>query len=156
MLVRLRSINPKDGQLLREHLRQARGRRRIEEQDKPSQTPLGTLKLLSRATTVGKNIGELTRSLYEREGQVAVRRILGVLNYAKKYGAASCDEACELAMETGGGYHFVRKYLERKPAALGLLQIDPIIRQLTLYRDLIEQRELNTNPHTSSPANIPS
>lgn len=146
----VRLINPKDGQLLREHLRQARGRRRIEEQDKPSQTPLGTLKLLSRATTVGKHLGELARSLYEREGQVAVRRILGLLSYAKKYGAASCGEACELAMETGGGYHFVRKYLERRPAALGLKQIDPIIRQLTLYRDLIEQRELNANPQTST------
>ena len=151
----VRLINPKDGQLLREHLRQARGRRRIEEQDKPSQTPLGTLKLLGRATTVGKNIGELARSLYEREGQVAVRRILGLLSLAKKHGAATCDEACELAMETGGGYHFVRKYLERRPAALGLKQIDPIIRQLTLYRDLIEQRELNTNPHTSPQENAP-
>lgn len=146
----VRLINPRDGQLLREHLRQARGRRRIEEQDKPSQTPLGTLKLLGRASTVGKHIGELARSLYEREGQVAVRHILGLLSYAKKYGAATCDEACELAMETGGGYHFVRKYLERRPAALGLRQIDPIIRQLTLYRDLIESR--GGSPATNTPS----
>jgi transposase len=144
----VRLINPKDGQLLREHLRQARGRRRIEEQDKPSQTPLSTVKLLGRATTVGKHIGELARSLYEREGQVAVRRILGLLSYAKKHGAATCDEACELAMETGGGYHFVRKYLERRPAApLSLIQINPIIRELTLYRDLIESRG-NITPNT--------
>lgn len=137
----VRLMNPQDGQLLREHLRQARGRRRIEEQDQPSQTPLGTLKLLNRATTVGKNIGALARSLHEREGQAAVRRILGLLSMAKKYGAATCDEACEMGMETGSGnYHFVRKYLERRPASLGLRQIDPIIRQLTLYRDLIEQR----------------
>lgn len=149
----VRLINPKDGQLLREHLRQARGRRRIEEQDKPSQTPLGTLKLLGRATAVGKNIGKLCRSLYEREGQAAVRRILGVLSYAKKYGAATCDEACELAMETGSGtYHFVRKYLERRPAAPHLLrQIDPIIRQLTLYRDLIEQRGSCPSTDTTLP-----
>ena len=149
----VRLINPKDGQLLREHLRQARGRRRIEEQDKPSQTPLGTLKLLSRATTMGKHIGELARSLYEREGQVAVRRILGLLSLAKKHGAATCDEACELAMETGGGYHFVRKYLERRPATLGLLQIDPIIRQLTLYRDLIEQRGNPSSTKTTTSTN---
>jgi transposase len=137
----VRLINPQDGQLLREHLRQARGRRRIEEQDQPAQTPLGTLKLLNRATTVGKNIGALARSLYEREGQGAVRRILGLLSLAKKYGAATCDEACEMGLETGSGhYHFVRKYLERRRASLGLRQIDPIIRQLTLYRDLIEQR----------------
>ena len=105
----------------------------------------------------GQNIGELCRSLYEREGRIAVRRILGVLSYAKKYGAATCDEACELAMETGSGtYHFVRKYLERRPAtSLTLRQIDPIIRQLTIYRDLIERRELSTNPHTSTQENAP-
>jgi transposase len=147
----VRLINPNDGQLLREHLRQQRGRRRIEERDKPSQTPMGTLKLLGRATTVGKNIGELARSLYEREGQVAVRGILGLLSLAKKYGAAACDEACELVMETGGGYHVVRKYLERRPAALGLRQIDPIIRQLTIYRDLIESRGNTTSTNQENP-----
>jgi len=35
----------------------------------------------------------------------------------------------------------VRRYLERRPAApLTLTQIDPLIRQLTLYRDLIDQQ----------------
>ena len=139
--VHVRLIHPQDGQLLREHLRQPRGGRRIAEQDQPAQTPLSTLKLLNRAATAGKHIGALARSFYEREGQAAVRRILGLLSYAKKFGAASCEEACEMAVETGGGYHFVRKYLERrKPPLLNLNQIDPIIRQLTLYRDLIEQR----------------
>jgi len=149
----VRLINPKDGQLLREHLRQARGRRRIEEQDKPSQTPLSTLKLLNRAATTGKHIGELARSLYEREGQVTVRGIFGLLSLAKKYGAATCDEACELALETGRGtYHFVRKYLERRPAApLSLIQINPIIRELALYRDLIESRG-NITAHTEENA----
>jgi hypothetical protein len=84
-----------------------------------------------------------------------VRRILGLLSYAKKYGAATCNEACELAAETGGGYTFVRKYLDRRPTTFGLKQIDPIIRQLTLYRDLIEQRELSTNPNTSPQENHP-
>ena len=38
-------------------------------------------------------------------------------------------------------YPFLRKYLERMPAApLSLRQIDPLIRQLTLYRDLIDSR----------------
>ena len=94
------------------------------------------------ANRFGTNTGALCKSLYEREGPAAVRRILGVLNLAKKYGAASCDEACQLAVETGaGGYRFVRKYLERRqPPLASLRQLDPIIRQLTLYRDLIDQR----------------
>lgn len=141
----VRLLNPRDGQLLREHLKQSRGGRRIAEQDKPAQTPLGTLKLLNRAATAGKNIGALCRAMHEREGQAAVRRMLGLLSLAKKYGAATCDDACELGLETGAGhYHFVRRYLEhRTPAPLSLRQIDPIIRQLTLYRDLIDHREAN-------------
>ena len=38
-------------------------------------------------------------------------------------------------------YRFVRRYLERHPAAqMTLHQIDPLIRELTEYRDLIQQR----------------
>ena len=47
-----------------------------------------------------------------------------------------------MALETGTcEYHFVRRYLERNPQLpLSLRQVDPLIRQLTLYRDLIESR----------------
>ena len=38
-------------------------------------------------------------------------------------------------------YRFVRTYLERRPPVpLSLRQVDPLIRQLTLYRDLIDQK----------------
>jgi hypothetical protein len=38
-------------------------------------------------------------------------------------------------------YRFVRRYLERTPAApLSLRQVDPLIRELVQYRDLIQQR----------------
>jgi hypothetical protein len=36
-------------------------------------------------------------------------------------------------------YRFLRRYLERRPP-LTLRQVDPLIRQLTLYRDLIERK----------------
>jgi hypothetical protein len=82
--------------------------------------------------------GHASKSL----GEEAVRRILGVLNLTKKYGVASTDEACALGLETGAShYHFVRRYLERNPQLpLSLRQVDPLIRQLSLYRDLIESR----------------
>ena len=38
----VRLIDPLSGQLLREHLRQQRGRHRIQEQDRPTRTPLST------------------------------------------------------------------------------------------------------------------
>ena len=37
------------------------------------------------------------------------------------------------------GYAFLRRWLERRPQ-LTLRQVDPMIRQLTLYRDLIAER----------------
>jgi transposase len=72
----------------------------------------------------------------------AVRRILGVLSLAKKHGAATIGDACATALEVGvADYHFVKRYLKRQPQLpLGLRQVDPLIRQLTLYRDFIESK----------------
>jgi transposase len=138
----VRLMNPQTGQLLREHLRQARGGHRIKDEDRPNQTPLGTLKLLDRASQAGSQIGALCRGMFHAQGETAVRRILGVLSLAKKYGAPSVDDACAAALEVGvGEYRFVRRYLERNPQLpLGLRQVDPLIRQLTLYRDFIQHK----------------
>ena len=85
--------------------------------------------------------------MHRNHGEIAVRRILGVLALAKKYGVASTDDACAVALETGAcEYHFVRRYLEHNPQLpLSLRQVDPLIRQLTLYRDLIENRTRQEN-----------
>jgi hypothetical protein len=138
----VRLLNPSTGQLLREHLRQARGGHRIQEQDRPTHTPLGTEQLLCRADHAGSQIGALCRGMHREHGETAVRRILGVLSLAKKHGAASVDEACAAALEVGScEYRFVRRYLERHPQLpLSLRQVDPLIRQLTEYRDFIEQK----------------
>ena len=138
----VRLLNLQTGELLREHLRQARGRHRFKEEDRPKQTPLGTLQLLARADKAGRQIGVLCRAMHGRDGQEAVRRILGMLALAKKYGAATVDDACAAALEVGvSEYRFVRRYLERRPQLpLTLRQVDPLIRQLTLYRDFIETR----------------
>jgi len=138
----VRLLNPSTGQLLREHLRQARGGHRIQEQDRPTHTPLGTEQLLCRADHAGSQIGALCRGMHREHGETAVRRILGVLSLAKKHGAASVDEACAAALEVGScEYRFVRRYLERHPQLpLSLRQVDPLIRQLTEYRDFIDNK----------------
>ena len=131
----VRLMDPQTGQLLREHLRQARGRHRIKDEDRPKQTPLTTLQLLSRADKAGAQIGALCRGMHQKDGETAVRRILGVLSLAKKYGGATVEDACAAALEVGvrADYHFVRRYLERHPQLpLSLRQVDPLIRQLTL------------------------
>jgi transposase len=138
----VRLIDPRSGQLLREHLRQQRGRHRIQDEDRSPRTPLSTQQLLRRAEMTGPHIGVLCQAMHSKEGPVAVRRILGVLALAKKYGIVSTDDACAMALEAGTcEYRFVRRYLEHHPQLpLSLRQVDPLIRQLTLYRDLIENR----------------
>ena len=137
----VRLMDPQTGQLLREHLRQTRGRHRIKDEDRPKQTPLTTLQLLTRADKAGAQIGALCRGMHQKDGETAVRRILGVLSLVKKYGGATVEDACAAALEVGvrADYHFVRRYLERHPQlSLSLRQVDPLIRQLTWYRDFIE------------------
>ena len=138
----VRLMDPRTGQLLREHLRQDRGRHRIHDQDRSTKTPASTARLLARAETAAANIGALCHAMHRRDGEIAVRRILGILSLVKKHGSAAVDEACAAALEINAGdYRFVRRYLERQPALpLTLRQVDPIIRQLTLYRDLIADK----------------
>src|SRR5579859_566031 len=138
----VRLLHPKTGQLLREHLRQERGRHRIKDEDRPKRTPLGTVQLLWRAGRAGSHIGALCDAIHHQQGEVGVRRILGVLSLAKKYGTAAVDEACAAALDMGvQEYRFVRRYLERCPQApLSLQQVDPLIRELVQYRDFINYR----------------
>ena len=136
----VRLMDPKTGQLLREHLRARRGWHRIEERDRPSRTPQTTQALLERARRAGRNIGILCAQIHAREGELGVRRILGVLSLARKYGPAALDEAAKEALELGlPTYHFLRRYLKRRPP-LTLRQVDPLIRELCIYRDLIDRR----------------
>src|SRR5205085_6635698 len=138
----VRLLDPRTGQLLREHLREKRGRHRIKEEDRSKRTPLGTVQLLARAEKAGPHIGQFSKALFERQAEAAVRRILGLLSFTKKYGVARVDDACAAALELEAyDFRFVRRYLERSSqAAVSLRQVDPLIRQLTLYRDLIDER----------------
>jgi len=144
----VRLLDPKNGLLLREHLRQKRGGHRIQAQDRSPHTPPGIEHLLGRAERMGPQIGVLCRGMYSRRGETAVRRIQGVLSLAKKYGVVAAEEACAAALEVGVyEYRLVRRYLERTPQLpVSLRQVDPLIRQLTLYRDFIENQTKECAP----------
>jgi transposase len=137
----VRVMDPKTDQLMREHLRTRRGFHRIQERDLPARTPHTTQALLQRAHSAGAHIGTLCEQIHRSDGEPGVRRILGVLALAKKHGPAVVDQAAQAALEMGApNYRFVRRYLERRPALpLTLRQVDPLIRQLTLYRDLVDR-----------------
>ena len=137
----VRLIDPKTGQLLREHLRREPGRRAVHPDDRPSRTPPTTIDLLARAGRAGRQIGTVAQRIHATDGEAGVRRILGILSLAKKHGVATLDDACGAALEMGvPTYRFLKRYLERgSPLRRGLKQVDPLIRQLTEYRDLIDR-----------------
>ncbi len=138
----VRLLAPQTGLLLREHVRAPRGWHRIEDADRPRRTPGSTLATLARAKTAGPSIGVICDHIHQHEGAAGVRRILGLLALAKKHGPAVVEDAAKAALDVGvPTYRFVRRYLERRPPLpLTLRQIDPLIRQLSLYRDLIDRR----------------
>jgi transposase len=144
----VRLLDPTTGQLLREHRRQARGHHRIHPADRPRRTPAATVQLLARAARTGAQIGALCEAIHRRDGVAAVRRILGVLALVKQRGPAAVDAACATALELGvANYRFVRRYLERQPAVpLTLRQVDPLIRDLTHYRDVVARLSAGVTP----------
>jgi transposase len=137
----VRLLDPKTGQLLREHVRAPRGWHRIADADRPARTPPKTVALLEAAMRIGSAVSTICDHIHRHDGEAGVRRILGVLSLAKKHGPAVIEDAAKAALDLGvPTYRFLRRYLERRPPVpLTLRQVDPLIRQLTLYRDLIDR-----------------
>jgi transposase len=144
----VRLLEPTTGGLLREHPRQPRGRHAIRPEDRPARTPPSTLTLLAQAARTGPPIGRLCEAIHRRDGERGVRRILGVLALVKKHGAPVVSDACTAALDLGvADYRFVRRYLDRRPPPpLTLRQVDPLIRELTHYRDVIAQKTQEVTP----------
>jgi len=138
----VRILDKKTGALLREHVhQQRRGHYRVADDDVPTRTPASTKKLLLRAQHAGCHIEIVVKTIHQREGEFGIRRMLGIFSLVKKYGAKAVNDACGVALETGTpSYRFLRRYLERHPLPLTLRQVDPLIRELTHYRELISQR----------------
>lgn len=145
---RVRIIDPSNSQLLREHLRERAGRYRIEPRDKSKKAPPGLAKLRDRARVIGRSVETVCSEIWRNDGPTpGIRRIQGTLGLAKKYGHAKLEAACAFAIDAGApSYRFVRSYLEHAPGpSLSLKQVDPLIRELTQYQQLLEQRTQGEN-----------
>jgi transposase len=138
---RVRLLDAWTKQLLVEYEAQQRGRYRTPDEYRPPRTPATTLQLLARARAVGQHVGALCQEIHRTDGEAGVKRILGVRSLIRKHGVPAVEHACQAALELGAPtYRFVRHYLERQPCpTLALRQIDPLIRELTHYRDHINQ-----------------
>jgi hypothetical protein len=104
---------------------------------------MGTQRMLEGADKLGANIGRLCREIHRLDGETpGVRRIQGVLRLANKHSHRELERACGFALDSCcASYRFVKRYLEQLPTPdLALRQVDPLIRELTEYRDLINQK----------------
>lgn len=148
----VRILDPTTGALLREWLRTAPGGVREDARDRPPRTPPGILALLDRAGRAGQSIGLVCRAIYAEDAVRGVRRVQGVLGLAKKHGPAHTEEACAFALEHGlATYRFVKNFLQHHPPEQQMLrQVDPLLRELTEYRDLIHRR-LGINEEDATP-----
>ena len=136
----VRLIDPKTRQLLREHLRAPRGyhRSRIATADP---TPPTTLALLGRAATAGASIGAVCRHIHAQGTAHSVRQLLGV-RLGEENTAWPSSKTPPRRRSRSASRRIASSAIRRAAAAapLTLKQVDPLIRQLTLYRDLIDQK----------------
>ena len=148
----VRLLAPTTGVLLREHLRSPRGWQRIHDADRPARTPRSTRTRLARATRAGPGIGTLCEHIHQHDGAVGIRRIRGVLALVNKHGPATVEDAATAALDLGvPTSRLLRRSLDRRPAApLALRQVDPLIRQLTRSRDLIDRKTGDTSGISSN------
>ena len=141
---RVRLLDKTNGLLLREYVVQKPGGRRVRDEDRPQADAEVDGVLARRADARGSSRRDARRPAAHR----ARRRGRdsqppgACARSSRSYGAASVDEACAALLELGlRDYRSLRRYLERRPTApLSLAQVDPLIRTLTHYRDLIEQK----------------
>ena len=135
----VRLIDPKTGALLREHLVADRGRHRMRLEDQPSRTPPEVTALLARAHGIGRATGAIADAIYAEHRQVGVRRVIGLCALGKRHGVLAVERAAQIALDAGAPtYRAVKTYLERNPSPpIALRQVDPLIRELSQYRDLV-------------------
>ena len=115
----VRLINPKTGELLREHVRTRRGFHRIEEADRPARTPQTTQDAAS-SRTHGRH--QHRRALRADSTALRARRVSdGSSECSPSPGSTahlpSTTQQPRLSSSARRRYRFVRTYLERRPSA---------------------------------------
>ena len=139
----VRVLDPKTGQLLREHVRAPRGWHRIDDADRPARTPRADAGAAGARPPRRRRIcTPSARTSTSTTAPPASGASSASSRSPRSTAPAAVDDAAKAALELGvPTYRFLRRYLERRPPApLTLRQVDPLIRQLTLYRDLIDRK----------------
>ena len=113
----------------------------MRDEDQPSRRPLEESVLLTRARGIGPSAGAIADAMYAADPRLGVRQVVGLCQLSKKHGVAVVERAAKVALDAGAlTYRAVKACLAHQQIApLALRQVDPLIRELTEYRDLIHR-----------------
>ena len=115
LLVRL--LDPKTGQLLREHVRAPRGWHRIEDADRPARTPARRSRCSPGPGTPARISTRSAPTSTSTRAPPASAASSACSPWPRSTGPAAADEAAKAALELQvPTYRFLRRYLERRPA----------------------------------------
>lgn len=136
----VRILDSTTGSLLREHARQVPGGYRMSEKERRRPSTKAD-QMLARGRFAGRHVGAVCTAIHQTDGEMGLRRIQGILAMCRKRGRGVVDDACKVALEVGvPSYRFVARYLEHRPQLhFTLKQVDPLIRELTHYRDVVRR-----------------
>ena len=150
----VRLVDEASGQLLVEHRRQGTlpGRAAAPEKaaNKGALSSSPTEALVQRARQLGPNIGALCAAIAAVDvEEFAVRRVHAILKSGVHHGVDHVELACTVAIAAGAPtYRCVRAWLDHHPRP-PLAQVDPLIRDLTAYRDIVARRSSSTTDPTT-------
>jgi transposase len=147
----VRLLDEATGQLLVEHNRKAIDAPRAPPPEAGKQLAMSqTAELVQRGHRLGQNIGVVCAAVAATDlEEFAIRRLRSLLTMAEKFGADHVEIGCRVAIAAGAPTHrCVRAWLDHHPPA-PLAQVNPLIRELTAYRDVVARRTSTTTTTTN-------
>ena len=134
----VRILDPGTHQLLREHVRQQRGRLSHPRRRQSEENAAEYRRNCWRAPPApDPTSAHSVKPSIATKASPVFAAFWACSPWRRSTASAAVDDACAAALELRvHEYRFVRRYLERRPQ-LTLRQVDPLIRELTQYRDLI-------------------
>jgi transposase len=131
----LRILDAKSQECVREHpIALHKGQRRMNDADRPKQTPPQVERLADRIAGAGPSCGAFAHRLVEERGAVALRALFGMLDLLRRYEAAAVEQACSFAERSNiGSLRFVRAYLAHHATPFKLKTEHRIIPEIETY-----------------------
>jgi transposase len=111
---------------------------------------------VSRAAVLGDQCGQWAREAVDTRGAEALRSVIALCKLIEKHSATALDAACGKAIKSGARRLKDIKRLIGQPATQGdfsFAQTHPLIRDLKIYSDFINQNQPHQDQHENHESN---